>query len=69
MTIAISVLPYVIWALALGVVGVLFVGLFSMAKGGEFNRRYANVLMRWRVGLQAATVTLFVIYLFLIRMS
>ena len=26
--------------------GVLLVGVFSMARGGEFNRRYSNKLMR-----------------------
>ena len=37
---------------ALAVVGVLFMGVFSMAKGGEFNRKYGNRLMQARVGLQ-----------------
>lgn len=29
--------------------GVLATGVFSMMKGGEFNRKYANKLMRARV--------------------
>ena len=32
--------------------GVLFAGLFVMARGGEVNKKYGNVLMRWRVILQ-----------------
>lgn len=32
--------------------GVLFAGLFVMARGGEANRKYGNILMRWRVILQ-----------------
>jgi hypothetical protein len=32
--------------------GVLFAGLIVMARGGEVNRKYGNVLMRWRVVLQ-----------------
>jgi hypothetical protein len=32
--------------------GVLFAGLIVMARGGEVNRKYGNVLMRWRVALQ-----------------
>ncbi|MCG8511422.1 MAG: twin transmembrane helix small protein [Rhodospirillales bacterium] len=31
---------------------VLFLGLFSMARGGSFNARHGNRLMRLRVGLQ-----------------
>jgi Hypoxia induced protein conserved region len=49
------------------VVVVLFAGLFSMAKGGEFDRRYANKLMRWRVATQATAVALLVIYFLLTR--
>ena len=43
------------------VLGVLILGVISMAKGGEFNRKYGNKLMRWRVGLQAAALTFFVL--------
>ncbi len=41
----------------------LFVGVFSMARAGEFNRRYGNKLMRLRVILQGFTVVVFVLYL------
>ncbi|WP_407925503.1 HIG1 domain-containing protein [Geminicoccus flavidas] len=34
------------------------VGFF---RGGEFNRKYSNVLMRWRVGLQFAALAVLVI--------
>ncbi len=43
----------------LAVLGVLFAGMFSMARGGEFNRKYGNKLMRWRVALQGLAVLLF----------
>ena len=36
--------------------GVLFAGLIVMARGGEVNRKYGNVLMRWR-GRQATRPT------------
>lgn len=39
--------------------GVLFAGLFSMARGGEFNRKYGNKLMRWRVIMQGVALVLF----------
>ena len=42
--------------------GVLAVGLFSMARGGDFNRRHGNRLMRARVITQGATVALLLIY-------
>ncbi|ARO15573.1 hypothetical protein BVG79_02233 [Ketogulonicigenium robustum] len=42
----------------------LILGMGSFAKSGEFYRRNANRLMRWRVGLQALSVVLFFAYLF-----
>jgi|TARA_B100000315_G_scaffold213883_1_gene212070 nitrogen fixation-related uncharacterized protein len=47
----------------LAVVAVLVIGLISMLKGGEFNDKYGNRLMRWRVILQAAAVVLIVLHL------
>lgn len=38
--------------------GVLVVGLVSFLKGGEFNRKYSNKLMRARVALQALALLL-----------
>jgi hypothetical protein len=35
------------------VFGVLILGLISMVKGGEFDKKYANRLMQARVMLQA----------------
>jgi hypothetical protein len=43
----------------LATVGVLFVGLFSMARGGDFNQRNSNKLMRWRIVCQAVALALF----------
>lgn len=39
--------------------GVLFTGLFSMARGGAFNAKYGNKLMRARVIAQAVAIALF----------
>lgn len=41
--------------------GVLFTGLFAMARGGEFNAKYGNKLMRARVIAQAVAIGLFAI--------
>ena len=40
---------------------VLIVGVVSMARGGAFNKRNANRLMRMRVILQAAALACFVL--------
>jgi Hypoxia induced protein conserved region len=50
----------VLLALSLiGVVAVLLVGVVAMGRGGEFNRKYGNKLMRLRIGLQALALLLF----------
>ena len=43
---------------------VLFVGLISMVRGGEFNKKYANKLMRLRVLLQAIAIAIFAFVLY-----
>ena len=44
--------PILVGVAMLVTLGVLFSGLIVMARGGEVNRKYGNVLMRWRVALQ-----------------
>lgn len=44
---------------ALGaVVAVLGLGVFAMARGGEFNKKYGNRLMRARIILQGIAIVL-----------
>jgi hypothetical protein len=50
----------------LGTLGVLFAGMVGLVRGGGDPRR-SNVLMRWRVLLQALAILLFVILLGLLR--
>ena len=40
---------------------VLFAGLFAMARGGEFNKRHGNKLMRYRVIAQAVALLIFAV--------
>jgi hypothetical protein len=48
---------HILLGLALvGVLGVLATGVVSLMVGGEFNRKYANKLMRLRVATQAFAV-------------
>ncbi|MCD8497748.1 MAG: twin transmembrane helix small protein [Alphaproteobacteria bacterium] len=42
----------------ISVVGVLVLGVFSMAKGGEFNEKHGNKLMRLRVLFQGLALAL-----------
>lgn len=42
----------------LSVLGILALGIFSMAKGGEFNRKYGNKLMRLRTVFQGLALAL-----------
>lgn len=53
-------------AFAFATAGVLLTGIVSMLRGGEFNRRNGNKLMRARVILQGITLALLVL-LFLAR--
>ena len=46
---------------------VLMAGIVSFAKGGEFNRKYANKIMRLRLITQFIAVVLIVIYVWYIR--
>jgi hypothetical protein len=49
----VETLLHILLGLALvGVLGVLATGLVSFIVGGEFNRKYANKLMRLRVATQ-----------------
>jgi len=47
--------------------GILLVGVGAFGKGGEFNRRHANRLMRYRIGAQAVAVALILLYVWLRR--
>ena len=49
------------------VLGILLLGVGSFGKGGEFNRKNANKIMRWRIGAQAVAVVLILIYVYFRR--
>lgn len=59
---------YILLAIGLlGTLASLFSGLFSMGRGGAFNQRYGNKLMRMRVYFQLFTVVVFVLLLLHLR--
>ena len=43
------------------VLGILLFGVGSFAKGGDFNRKYANKIMQARLAAQAVAVVLILI--------
>lgn len=51
-------LKYLIIAAIAATALILLAGLLTMTKGGEFNRKYGNRLMRWRIAMQAVVVAL-----------
>ncbi len=62
-----AVFPMSIAVALAAVLTVLVVGVVGMLRGGAFNRRYGNGLMRLRVILQGVAVALILIYVFLVR--
>ena len=59
------ILPILIIVVMIGVVGVLATGVVTMVRGGEFNRKYGNKLMRWRIILQFTALMLVLAYFLL----
>jgi hypothetical protein len=50
---------------SLGVLVILMIGIGGFAKGGEFNKKHANRLMRYRLAAQFVAVLLIVGFAFL----
>ncbi|MGC0371376.1 MAG: hypothetical protein DGJ47_000062 [Rickettsiaceae bacterium] len=44
---------------------ILIIGIFAMARGGDFNRKHSTKLMSMRVGLQALVFIILIIFYFL----
>ncbi|MBR2656288.1 twin transmembrane helix small protein [Yoonia sp.] len=56
------------WLVAVAVLlvlGILMLGIGSFGKGGEFYRKNANKIMRWRIGVQFVAVILIVLFVYL----
>jgi hypothetical protein len=64
MTVVLSIL------VAIGLIGTLlslFTGLFSMGRGGAFNQRYGNKLMRMRVYFHGLTIVAVILLVWHLR--
>lgn len=56
---------FVIVAVALGAVAIiLMIGIGGFGRGGEFNRKYANKIMRLRIAAQFVAVVLILLFVF-----
>ena len=58
------------WLVAVAVLivlGILLLGIGGFGRGGEFNRKYANKIMRWRIGAQFVAVLLILLFVYLRR--
>ncbi len=49
---------------ALGVLVILAVGIGGFARGGEFNRKNGNRMMRWRLYAQFGAVVLIMVFVY-----
>ncbi len=58
---------YVVAGACLAVLVVLLVGVAGFARGGEFNRKYANKIMRLRILAQFVAVLLILLFIWLRR--
>ncbi len=59
---------FIVAAIAcLAVVAVLLVGVIGFAKGGDFNRKHANRIMRLRLLMQFIAVILIVAFVYFAR--
>ncbi|MDK8873634.1 MULTISPECIES: twin transmembrane helix small protein [Paracoccus] len=54
---------YLLAICCLVVVVILATGIGGFAKGGEFNRKHGNRMMRWRIIAQAIAIAVFLLYL------
>ncbi|MFG5384092.1 MULTISPECIES: twin transmembrane helix small protein [unclassified Yoonia] len=58
------------WLVAAAVLIVLFIlllGIGGFGRGGDFNKKYANKIMRWRIGAQFVAVLLILLFVYLRR--
>lgn len=57
---------FIIVALAvLVVLVILATGIGGFARGGEFNRKHGNRLMRWRIIAQAIAIALILLFIWM----
>ena len=59
---------FVIMVVSLAAVAIiLMIGIGGVGRGGEFNRKYANKIMRLRIAAQFVAVVLILLFVFFTR--
>lgn len=56
---------YVIAIAMVIVLAILATGIGGFAKGGEFNRKHGNRMMRWRIIAQAIAVAIIMLFIWM----
>lgn len=61
---------FIVVAIAcIAVLCILLLGIGGFAKGGDFNRKHANKIMRYRIYGQAVAIALILAFVFFRRMG
>ncbi len=56
---------YLVVISVLIVLVILMIGIGGFAKGGDFNRKHANRIMRYRIAAQAVAVLVILLFIYL----
>jgi hypothetical protein len=56
---------YIVAAASFAVLIILMIGIGGFARGGDFNRKHANKLMRLRIAAQAVAICLILLFVWL----
>ncbi len=62
MSTLINIIPFLVAITAAATVVALFMGLYVMSAPDAVEARYSNLMMRWRVGLQGASLALIALW-------
>lgn len=61
---------FIVVAIAcIAVLVILMIGIGGFAKGGDFNRKHANKIMRYRIYGQAIAIALILVFVFFRRIG
>lgn len=65
-----NIFAFVLMAIGMGAtLLILGLGLFAMTRGGEFNQKWSNKLMRYRIVAQAFSIAMFMLGLYLMKQA
>ena len=56
---------YAVAAASFAVLVILMIGIGGFARGGDFNKKHANKLMRLRIAAQAVAICLILLFVYL----